>query len=51
MASFASSAGYNVDFGALFAGVVMTVLPVLLVYLIFQRRVTQGLLAATGLKG
>lgn len=39
MASFASSAGYNVDFGALFAGVVMTVLPVLIVYMIFQRRI------------
>lgn len=46
MASFASRAGYAVDFGALFAGAVMTVLPVLVVYLVFQRRlqesVTQG---------
>lgn len=46
MASFASQAGYSVDFGALFAGAVMTVLPVLVVYVIFQRRlqesVTQG---------
>lgn len=39
MASFSSQAGYNVDFGALFAAVVMTVLPVLVVYLIFQRRI------------
>ena len=39
MASFSSQAGYNVDFGALFAGVVLTVLPVLVVYLIFQRRI------------
>ncbi|GAA4194826.1 carbohydrate ABC transporter permease [Gryllotalpicola kribbensis] len=37
MASFASQAGYAVDFGALFAGVVMTVVPVLVVYVIFQR--------------
>jgi N-acetylglucosamine transport system permease protein len=37
MASFASQAGYAVDFGALFAGVVMTVVPVLIVYIIFQR--------------
>jgi len=37
MASFASQAGYSVDFGALFAGVVMTVVPVLIVYVIFQR--------------
>lgn len=46
MASFASQAGYSVDFGALFAAVVITVVPVLLVYLIFQRQlqgsVSQG---------
>jgi N-acetylglucosamine transport system permease protein len=46
MASFASQAGYAVDFGALFAAVVMTVLPVLIVYVIFQRQlqgsVSQG---------
>jgi N-acetylglucosamine transport system permease protein len=38
MASFASQAGYAVDFGALFAAVVITVVPVLVVYIIFQRR-------------
>ncbi|GAA4166775.1 carbohydrate ABC transporter permease [Gryllotalpicola daejeonensis] len=37
MASFASQAGYAVDFGALFAAVVMTVIPVLIVYVVFQR--------------
>jgi N-acetylglucosamine transport system permease protein len=46
MASFASQAGYAIDFGALFAGVVMTVAPVLVVYIIFQRQlqgsVSQG---------
>lgn len=46
MASFASRAGYNVDFGRLFAAVVITVVPVLVVYAIFQRQlqgsVTQG---------
>jgi N-acetylglucosamine transport system permease protein len=46
MASFASQAGYNVDYGRLFAGVVITVVPVLVVYTIFQRQlqgsVTQG---------
>jgi N-acetylglucosamine transport system permease protein len=46
MAEFASQAGYAVDFGALFAAVVMTVVPVLVVYVIFQRRlegsVSQG---------
>jgi len=46
MAEFASQAGYAVDFGALFAAVVLTVVPVLVVYIIFQRRlegsVSQG---------
>jgi N-acetylglucosamine transport system permease protein len=46
MAAFASQAGYSVDFGALFAAVVITVIPVLIIYLIFQRQlqgsVSQG---------
>jgi N-acetylglucosamine transport system permease protein len=46
MAAFASQAGYAVDFGALFAAVVITVAPVLVVYVIFQRQlqgsVSQG---------
>jgi N-acetylglucosamine transport system permease protein len=46
MAYFASQAGYAVDFGALFAAVVITVTPVLVVYIIFQRQlqgsVSQG---------
>ena len=46
MASFASQAGYAVDFGALFAAVVITVVPVLVVYVLFQRQlqgsVSQG---------
>ena len=37
MAAFAGTAGYSIDFGALFAAVVMTVVPVLIVYLVFQR--------------
>jgi N-acetylglucosamine transport system permease protein len=48
MASFASQAGYSVDFGALMAAVVITVTPVLVVYVIFQRQlqgsVSQGTL-------
>ncbi|WP_380165318.1 carbohydrate ABC transporter permease [Jannaschia sp. R86511] len=44
MASFASQAGYSVDFGALFAGAVLTIVPVLVVYLVFQRRL-QGSVA------
>jgi N-acetylglucosamine transport system permease protein len=46
MASFASQAGYAVDFGALFAAVVITVAPVLVIYILFQRQlqgsVSQG---------
>ena len=46
LANFASQAGYAVDFGALFAAVVITVAPVLVVYVIFQRQlqgsVSQG---------
>ena len=45
MASFASQAGYNVDFGRLFAAVVITVVPVLIVYAIFQRQL-QGSVTA-----
>jgi ABC-type glycerol-3-phosphate transport system permease component len=48
MASFASQAGYSVNFGALFAAVVITVLPVLAAYIVFQRQlqgsVSPGLL-------
>ena len=46
MAQFASQAGYSVDFGALYAAVVITVIPVLIIYVIFQRQlqgsVSQG---------
>ena len=38
MESFASQAGYAVNFGALFAAVVITVVPVLITYIIFQRQ-------------
>ncbi|MBD3943606.1 carbohydrate ABC transporter permease [Microbacterium sp. NEAU-LLC] len=44
MATFAASAGYSIDFGALFAAVVMTIIPVLLIYVIFQRKL-QGSVA------
>jgi ABC-type glycerol-3-phosphate transport system permease component len=49
MAKFASQAGYAVDFGALFAAVVITVLPVLVAYIIFQRQL-QGSVSAGLLK-
>jgi N-acetylglucosamine transport system permease protein len=48
MSYFASQAGYAVNFGDLFAAVVITVLPVLVTYIIFQRQlqgsVSPGLL-------
>jgi len=46
MAAFASSAGYSLDFGAMFAAVMITIIPVLLIYIFFQRQlqgsVSQG---------
>ncbi|NYE95998.1 N-acetylglucosamine transport system permease protein [Psychromicrobium silvestre] len=46
LGAFAGQAGYAVDFGALFAAVVITVVPVLVIYVIFQRQlqgsVSQG---------
>lgn len=48
MQEFSSRAGYDVDFGAMFAAAVMTILPVLVVYLVVQRQllasVSQGAL-------
>lgn len=47
MASFASQAGYAVDFGALFAAVVITVVPVFVVYVIFQRQLQGSVTGGT----
>ena len=47
MASFASQAGYAVDFGALFAAVVITIIPVLIVYVIFQRQLQGSVSSGT----
>jgi N-acetylglucosamine transport system permease protein len=49
MASIASSAGYAVDFGALFAAVVITIVPVLIVYVLFQRQL-QGSVSSSTVK-
>ena len=49
MARFASQAGYAVDFGQLFAAVVITIVPVLVVY-IFSQRQLQGSLSQGTLK-
>jgi N-acetylglucosamine transport system permease protein len=46
MAAYASSAGYSLDFGQMFAAVMITIIPVLVVYVLFQRQlqgsVSQG---------
>lgn len=46
MAAYASSAGYSLDFGQMFAAVMITIIPVLIVYILFQRQlqgsVSQG---------
>ncbi len=46
MAAIAGSANYEIDYGALFAAIVIVVLPVLVIYVIFQRQlqgsVSQG---------
>ncbi|HEY9292480.1 MAG TPA: carbohydrate ABC transporter permease [Microlunatus sp.] len=47
MASFASQAGYSVDFGALFAAVVITIIPVLVIYIIFQRQLRDSVTAGS----
>ncbi|MFD5125396.1 carbohydrate ABC transporter permease [Streptomyces sp. NPDC058385] len=39
MSAYASSQVYNIDYGGLFAAIVVTVVPVLIVYIIFQRRI------------
>lgn len=44
--AFAGQMGYRTDFGALFAAVIITIVPVLIVYIVFQRQlqgsVSQG---------
>lgn len=47
MYNFVSSAGYEVNYGALFAGVVITVVPVLVAYIIFQRQLQGSLSQGT----
>jgi len=45
--SMASQQGYNVDYGGLFAAVVITIAPVLLMYVIFQRQLQGGVSQGT----
>ncbi|SDD15015.1 carbohydrate ABC transporter permease [Auraticoccus monumenti] len=39
MGAYAGQIGYEIDFGGLFAAVIITIAPVLIVYVIFQRQV------------
>ncbi|MFI6318674.1 carbohydrate ABC transporter permease [Nonomuraea sp. NPDC050556] len=43
IADISTAAGYNADWGALFAALSMAILPMLLVYVIFQRHIQSGL--------
>ncbi|HET9143729.1 carbohydrate ABC transporter permease [Actinophytocola sp.] len=45
LAALVAEQGYASDWSALFAGMVIAMLPVLIVYLIFQRRVREGFVA------
>ena len=45
LANLVAQQGYASDWSALFAGMVIAMLPVLIVYLVFQRRVRQGFVA------
>lgn len=45
IASLQNVMQYSTDWGALFAGLVIIVVPTLIVYLIFQRQITEGLTA------
>ncbi|QQY16254.1 carbohydrate ABC transporter permease [Cutibacterium avidum] len=47
LATFATKMGYEVDFGALFASVALTVIPVVLVYIVFQRQLHGSLSQGT----
>lgn len=47
IAAFAGQMGYAVDFGALFAAAIIVVVPVLIVYVIFQRQLQGSVSAGT----
>ncbi len=42
---------YRTDFGALFAGLVIGMLPMILIYILFQKQLQEGMAAGSGLKG
>ncbi|WP_043661160.1 carbohydrate ABC transporter permease [Thermocrispum municipale] len=45
LATLVAQQGYDADWSALFAGMVISMLPVLIVYLIFQRKIREGFVA------
>ncbi len=49
IASFVASTGYQIDYGALFAAVIVTIVPVLIVYIFFQRQL-QGSVTGGAMK-
>lgn len=49
VASFVASTGYEIDYGALFAAVVITIAPVLVVYILLQRQL-QGSVSTGAMK-
>lgn len=42
---------YRTDFGALFAGLIIGMIPMIIVYAIFQRQLQEGMAAGSGIKG
>lgn len=47
LGAFAAQMKYHVDFGALFAAVIITIVPVLIAYIIFQRQLQGSVTAGT----
>ena len=47
IAAFAGQQGYAVDFGSLFAAAIIVVVPVLIMYILFQRQLQGSVSAGT----
>ncbi|WP_214104967.1 carbohydrate ABC transporter permease [Acrocarpospora catenulata] len=48
IANISTSAGYEADWAALFAALSMAIIPIMIVYVIFQRQIQSGLTAGVG---
>ena len=42
---------YRTDFGALFAGLVIGMIPMIIIYIIFQKQLQEGMASGSGIKG